>query len=1624
MKPKFHTNPLLRALLAAALIGSPGSAYAATRTKLDNTNDLNLATSWLGGNVPGSLDVASWDSTVTGANSTLLGSNLSIGGLAVTNPGGTVTIGAGNTLTLGSSGINLGSATQNLTISSGLTVAAGSQAWNVASGRILTLNTGTFTRSAGSTLNLQGTGTFAASMTGLANTNGIVGPWATFGAGTGTSWATVSGGNLTSSPGIGVSGAGLTNPGLTTANYDITTASTTTYGAASRQGNTFRLTVGATTLTFGNSASQINLVTNGLLNSGTGALTINQGGTNANSGIMIGANYGRELVVNAANANISLGRIVNNTGGASSLTIAGSGANTVNLSAVNTYTGATSVTSGTLIVGGAASINTSSGITVSGGKYLHTSSVASTPALTLNQGTLDGTGTLGSVTIADNPSAVVTHGNGGATALTFGALAFNGDATVNLNVSAGAGLKVNGALTTTAANGQVVLNVPNLLPNGLVNLINFGSFTGNPADFTANFTSLGSRQVAGAVQLNGSNIAVNISGENLVWTGANGDAWQTVTTGDETGPNNWARKTAQTATNFWLADTVEFNDTYNFGSGSIAVTQSQVVIGAAVSPASTLFNNSAIDYQISGAAIAAGSLVKSGTGSVTLLNANTYTGATTINQGKLILGNGTTDGSIASTASVTNNGILEYNLALPQTAGYAISGSGSLIKKGSGSLTLTGASTYSGGTTVDQGLLVATSNGLNGGAIAINSGATLTFTGNGQTSTSTLTGAGSILNNTANTIVFTGDHTGFTGSFTHNAAANNSQFNTANSGSQDATYALSNGEIIFAANGDYTVKFGSLSSAAGNIRGGNTATGTTTVEVGNLGIDTTLNGNFNNGATKILALRKVGTGTLTITGGANYSGATEVNAGTLALTTNPKVLGASAFTVADGASLSVKAAAAATTMLPTGSLTLGTSNLTFDFNQFTPTVTQVSTGALTLNGAVSVNLLGANALGTGTYKLIDYTTLSGTGTLPTGSFSVGTRSTASIVDNAVDTSIDLQILTDAPRWTGLDDGTWVVGATGASSNWKLGVAGTPTDYIEDDQVLFDDTATGTRNVLIDSSSVFPASTTFNTSASNYTLSGAFGIASGSLTKSGSGTVVITNANTYSGATTINAGTLQLGNGTLNGVLSNTSSVINNGTLAFNPGANQTAAFPVSGSGSLTKTGAGVLTLSGANTYSGGTSLNSGELSLIGTGTLGSGPIALAAGTTLNVNANLVVASAVSGSGAIVNTATFTNNGDFSSFNGSFTHNSSAVSVAFNTATSTSQNAAYTIAAPQGSVQGMIAGGIGDYTLKLGSLSGVADSLFRGGLTATGSTNLEIGNLGTSTEFAGSINNGTTKVLSLTKVGSGTLTLSGASSYTGATLVNAGTLNLTGSLTASSSVTVSSGATLSGSGSVTGPLNSSGIVAPGVGAGTLSTGAATLSGTFAVEIDGAAGDKLLSTGAINLTGVALAVNLLSGGFSQPSYVIAEGTSIIGTFASVPSGYTVNIVSGGAGQQAVLTSSGGYTSWASTNVGGDAANVDTDKDGVANGVEYFMNSAAGFTANPGLVAGAITWPNGGNIPASAYGTQFVVQTSPNLSTWTDVPLGSLTTNTNGPSGSLTFTLPTGSPTLFVRLKVTPN
>ena len=116
------TQTIKISLVCLAVLVSAVGSRAGTITKTNNTDNLNLTTSWVGGVVPGPLDVAKWDSTVTGANSVALGANSSWAGILIANPGGAVAITPGNTLALGTNGIDMSRATQNLTISSGLTL--------------------------------------------------------------------------------------------------------------------------------------------------------------------------------------------------------------------------------------------------------------------------------------------------------------------------------------------------------------------------------------------------------------------------------------------------------------------------------------------------------------------------------------------------------------------------------------------------------------------------------------------------------------------------------------------------------------------------------------------------------------------------------------------------------------------------------------------------------------------------------------------------------------------------------------------------------------------------------------------------------------------------------------------------------------------------------------------------------------------------------------------------------------------------------------------------------------------------------------------------------------------------------------------------------------------------------------------------------------------------------------------------------------------------------------------------------------------------------------------------------------------------------------------------------------
>jgi hypothetical protein len=123
---------------------------------------------------------------------------------------------------------------------------------------------------------------------------------------------------------------------------------------------------------------------------------------------------------------------------------------------------------------------------------------------------------------------------------------------------------------------------------------------------------------------------------------------------------------------------------------------------------------------------------------------------------------------------------------------------------------------------------------------------------------------------------------------------------------------------------------------------------------------------------------------------------------------------------------------------------------------------------------------------------------------------------------------------------------------------------------------------------------------------------------------------------------------------------------------------------------------------------------------------------------------------------------------------------------------------------------------------------------------------------------------------------------------------------------------------------------------------------------------------------------------------------------------------------------VTTRPSYAFWASRNAGGQTADLDWDNDGVTNGVEYFMNAAPGFTANPVLdSSNKITWTNGDNIRSSEYGTRFVVQTSSDLVTWDDVTEGDMDQNGTNTASSLSYTLdPANNPAKqFVRLKVMP-
>ena len=156
-----------------------------------------------------------------------------------------------------------------------------------------------------------------------------------------------------------------------------------------------------------------------------------------------------------------------------------------------------------------------------------------------------------------------------------------------------------------------------------------------------------------------------------------------------------------------------------------------------------------------------------------------------------------------------------------------------------------------------------------------------------------------------------------------------------------------------------------------------------------------------------------------------------------------------------------------------------------------------------------------------------------------------------------------------------------------------------------------------------------------------------GVISGSntFTKSGLGTLTLSGTNTYTGNTTISAGTLSVtGAGSLrSGTYAG--AIANNGILTLDTSAAQTLSGVISGTGALTKSSTGTLTLSGTNTYTGNTTIGAGTLSVTGAGQLGSGTyagaIANSATLTFATSADQTLSGVISGTGALNKSSTGT-----------------------------------------------------------------------------------------------------------------------------------------------------------------------------------------------------------------------------------------------------------------------------------------------------------------------------------------------------------------------------------------------
>jgi fibronectin-binding autotransporter adhesin len=764
----------------------------------------------------------------------------------------------------------------------------------------------------------------------------------------------------------------------------------------------------------------------------------------------------------------------------------------------------------------------------------------------------------GNITIS---GAIDTAGN---------ALTVDGAQNVSLAAVSGAGnlVKLGAGQTTltgavaapnvTVGAGAVLLDGANLLADSAAVTVSGGTLNIQGNSDTVGSLTLTSGSVAGSggtltassYTLSGGGVGANLGGGTLTVAG---NSTLAGTAGIGTVNLNSGTLTLGSASRFTAAPAVTGSSGAvlalggNESLGSLAGA-ANVSLGSAALTVGSANTNTSYSGNLSGA----GSLVKVGSGTMTLSGNNTYSGGSTVSAGRLVGTTASLQGAIVNNAAVT------FDQASTGTYSGNMSGSGSLTKLGSGTITLLGNNSYSGGSTISAGRLVGTTSSLQG---AVTNDAAMTFD---QTTTGTyagnMSGSGSLVKLGSGAVTLSGNNSGFSGPTTIS----------------EGTIALGSSNAL--GTSSITLAGGVLSADASNRSIANLVTVTANSGLGVASSGTlTLTSSINlGGASRTLSVDSDAT---TVLGGGYASGGiTKAGAGSLVLGTTGTLtgIGVSAGTLRIAGGMEVT-----TTSQP--SITGGTLAVDGTLRVATTTSSVASTGALAVgptgvviqqgNGAPTNLLFGGTAptwAPGSTFIFRDFTSI------PT----VSNRNYAMnvVFETGTLSSMNVGAISGSNPWTIQGDltigenvnfnfgtftstltysGNVIVGGTLGATNGarsftvgsgkELRLENTGMLNIADGQTVtisggVRSTATAGQTTTISGGtlSLGGGTRTFEvaagTGAASLEIASVIangGESAGGLTKTGAGTVRLTNVNTFTGPITISAGALALsGSGSL------------------------------------------------------------------------------------------------------------------------------------------------------------------------------------------------------------------------------------------------------------------------------------------------------------------------------------------------------------------------------------------------------------------------------------------------------------------------------------------------------------